>query len=85
MTDLLPLLEAAARESIPYGARVEIADHKPWFCAVGVDDKTLVSARGWTREEALRRCALAFAADRWNERTPALEALRQALRQAVMR
>lgn len=79
MTDLLSLLEAAARESIPYGARVELVDHHPWWCAVVSDDQTIVSARAWTREKAVRLCARAFVDARPDEHTPAVEALRKAV------
>ena len=94
MTDLLPLLEAAARESIPVSPRVRVGregdgpdrESDTWWCVVTgysaatTRDEPVVRAHNaLTREAAIRNAALAFVDARRDERTPAIEALRQAV------
>ena len=94
MSDLLSLLEAAARESIPVCPRVRVGiegdgpghENDTWWCVVTgysaatTRDEPVVRAHhALTREAAIRNAALAFVESRPDERTPAVEALRQAV------
>lgn len=94
MSDILSLLEAAARESIPVCPRVRVGregdgpdrESDTWWCVVTGysaatgDDEPLVRAHhALTRESAIRNVARAFVEARPDEHTPAVEALRQAV------
>lgn len=85
MTDILPLLEAAARESIPVDARV-VVEALPtgtlwtdYRCEVRSGIRFVVGSGSSFRDLAILYCARAFLRERESEHTPAIEALRQAV------